>query len=94
MEERPKRAPESQMFSPRSIPAGSPRLPELANRWIAGVLITLGLAGFLTEVVSTAFAPRLVLFLIVLGFGVIGSVRCRRTEHRAISCGSPSPGSR
>ena len=82
------------MFPPRSIPAASPRLPELANRWIAGVLITLGFAGFLTEVVSTAFAPRLVLFLIVLAFGVIGFVRCRRIDQRAIRCGSPSPGSR
>jgi hypothetical protein len=82
------------MFPPRSIPAASPRLPELANRGIAGVLLVLGLAGMFTEAVSTAFAPRLVLFLIVLAFGVIGFVRCRRIDQQAISCGSPSPGSR
>jgi uncharacterized membrane protein len=90
------------MLPSRSVPAASPRLPELAHRGIAYALLALGVAGLFTEVVSSAFAPRLVLFLTVLTFGVIGFLRCRRIERRerasllvtALSCGSPSPGSR
>jgi hypothetical protein len=81
------------MLPPRSVLAASPRLPELAHRGIAYVLLALGVAGLLTEVVSSAFAPRLVLFLIVLTFGAIGLARSRRADQQAISCGSPSPGS-
>jgi hypothetical protein len=90
------------MLPSRSTPAASPPLPELAHRGIAYALLGLGLAGSLAELVSATYAPRLVLFLTVLAFGVIGLVRSRRTERRehaallvtAISCGSPSPGSR
>lgn len=82
------------MLPPRSVPAASPRLPELAHRGIAHVLLALGVVGLLTEVVSSTFVPRLVLFLIVLAFGAIGLARCRRPDQRAISGGSPSPGSR
>lgn len=69
------------MSSPRA-PAASPWLPELANRGIAYALLALGLAGMFTELLSTMFAPRLVLFLTVLVFGGVGLVRCRRTEQR------------
>ncbi len=82
------------MSPTRSVPAASPRLPALANRGIAYVLLALGVVGLFTELVSSAFAPRLVLFLIVLTFGGIGLARCRRIDQRSISCGSPSPGSR
>lgn len=69
------------MLPPRSVPAASPRLPALANRGMAYGLLALGVVGLLTELVSSAFAPRLVLFLIVLTFGAIGLARCRRTER-------------
>lgn len=69
------------MLSPRSIPADSPRLPELANRGIAYALLALGLAGIFTELLSAMFAPRLVLFVTVLVFGGVGLARCRRTEQ-------------
>lgn len=82
------------MLPPRSVSVASPRLPALANRGTAYALLALGVVGLLTELVSSVFAPRLVLFLIVLTFGAIGFARCRRTEQRAISCGSPSRGSR
>lgn len=69
------------MLPPRPVSAASPRLPALANRGIAYALLTLGVAGLLTELVSSAFAPRLVLFLTVLAFGVIGLARCRRARR-------------
>lgn len=82
------------MVPSRSLAAASPALPELANRGIAYALLTLGVAGMLIELLSATFAPRLVLFLIVLMSGAIGLARGRRIDQRAISCGSPSPGSR
>jgi membrane-bound ClpP family serine protease len=66
-------------------------LPELAHRGIAFVLLALGVVGLFTELVSSAFVPRLVLFLIVLTFGAIGLARCRRIDQRALR--SLSPGS-
>jgi hypothetical protein len=102
LEWRSEHAPESLMLPPRSRAAASPPLPEPANRGIAYALLAMGLAGMVIELLSATFAPRLVLFLTVLAFGAIVLVRCRRTERRAhaallvtaISCGSPSPGSR
>lgn len=90
------------MLPPGPVPAASPRLPELVNRGVVLALLALGIAGLLTESLSTVFLPRLVLFLTVLAFGTIGFVRCRRTERRehggavvmAIRRGSRSPGSR
>jgi uncharacterized membrane protein len=81
------------MLPPRSVPAAPTQLPALASRGVACAMLALGVVGLLTEVISSAFVPRLVLFLIVLTFGAIGLVRCRLTDQRAIRCGSPSPGS-
>jgi hypothetical protein len=55
--------------------AASPWPPELANRGVAHALLALGLAGLLAELLSTMFLPRLVLYLVVLAAGAIGSVR-------------------
>lgn len=70
------------MFSPRPVPAASSWLPEPANRGVVYALLALGLAGMVTELVSTAFIPRLVLYLAVLSAGGVGLVRCRRAERR------------
>jgi TM2 domain-containing membrane protein YozV len=59
-------------MSPRPAAAASLGLP---SRGLAHALLALGLAGLVTELVSTAFAPRLVLFLAVLACGVVGSLR-------------------
>lgn len=65
----------------RSIPAPSCRTPALANRGGVYTVLALGLAGVLTELVSAVFIPRLVLYLTVLAFGVVGFVRCRRAAQ-------------
>lgn len=59
--------------------------PELDNRALVYVLITLGLIGTLAELASARFVPRMVLYSMVLGFGVLGLARCRRArlQHHA-----------
>ena len=77
------------MSPPRSVPVASPQSPELAHRGIAFVLLALGVVGLFTELVSSAFVPRLVLFLIVLTLGAIGLARCRQIDQRALRSLSP-----
>jgi hypothetical protein len=79
------------MLPPRPVPAASSWLPELANRGVVYALLALGLAGMLTELVSTTFIPRLVLYLAVLSFGVVGLVRCRRVERRRNAASLATP---
>jgi uncharacterized membrane protein YeiB len=55
---------------------------ELGNRGLVYALLGLGLAGMLTELPSTIFVPRLVLYLMVMALGVVGLMRCRRAERR------------
>lgn len=74
----------------QSVPASSPGLPELRDRGIAYAMLALGLAGLLTELASAVFLPRLVLYLAVLAFGLVGSVRCRRAAPRSAAAASPS----
>lgn len=69
-------------MSPLRVLASSSWPPELGNRRLVQSLLALGLAGMLTELASTAYVPRLVLFLTVLAFGVVGLVRCRRADQR------------
>jgi len=45
------------------------RLPELTNLGVVYILLSLGLIGALTELVSTMFVPRLVRYLTVLAVG-------------------------
>jgi len=60
----------------------SPWFPELSHRAVAGGLLALGVAGLAVELASGVFVPRLVLFLIVLGFGAVGRVRGRPVAAR------------
>lgn len=71
------------MSSPRSATVPSTWLPELTNRRVVYVLLALGLAGALAELVSTVFVPRLVLDLTVLAAGAFGLVRRRQAERHA-----------
>jgi hypothetical protein len=59
-------------MSPRPAAAAPLGLP---GRGLAHALLALGLAGLLTELVSTVFLPRLALFLVVLAAGAVGSLR-------------------
>jgi hypothetical protein len=61
----------------RLASAASPWLPERANRGVVHALLALGLAGLLTELLSTVFVPRLVLYLVVLAAGAVGGFRRR-----------------
>ena len=71
------------MSLPSPVTAPSNWLPERTHLGGVYVLLALGLAGTLAEVVSTVFVPRLVLDLTVLAVGVFGLVRCRRAQRRA-----------
>lgn len=70
------------MPSSRPVPASSSWLPDLANPGAVYALLALGLAGMLTELLSTMFARRLVLYLLVFSFGVARLVRHRRADRR------------
>lgn len=67
-------------MSSQSIPASSPRLPALGDRGVVYAVLALGLAGLITELVSAVFLPRLVLYLMVVAFGVVGVVRGARSR--------------
>ena len=83
------RAPESLMLS-QSVPASPSSLSALSNRGGVYAVLALGLAGLLTELVSAVFVPRLVLYLTVLAFGVVGVVRRRRAAPRSAAAISRS----
>jgi uncharacterized membrane protein YbhN (UPF0104 family) len=72
------------------VPASSSSQPGRADRGVAYAVLALGLAGLVTELASAVFVPRLVLYLTVLAFGVVGFVRCRRAAPRRAAAASPS----
>lgn len=73
-------------MSSRSVTMPSPTrdrvwLPELDNRGLECLLLGLGFVGGATELASTAFVPRLVLYALLLAIGAFGLIRrYRRTR--------------
>jgi hypothetical protein len=74
-------------MSSRSVTAQTPTrdrtwLPELENRGLDYLLLGLSFVGGATELATTAFVPRLVLYALVLAVGAFGLIRRNRRARR------------
>jgi len=59
-------------------------LPELDNLGLSGFMFGLGFVGGATELTTTAFVPRLVLYALLFAIGTFGLIRrcCRARRVR------------
>ncbi len=57
-------------------------LPELDNLGLAYFMLGLGFVGGTTELATTAFVPRLVLYALLFAIGAFGLIRRFRRARR------------